>query len=292
MAVDILVTGAAGVLGLQIVSVLRSAGYRVMACGRRGAHGLDAVWDVSHQETPDPEVRPRVVVHAAARMGSYRQPLSAAVPLFEANVTGTLRVARWCESRHVERFVLVSGAIVYGRWDDSPKSETDLPDPWAAGPYAVSKWCSEQAASLIRNGETELTILRLSSLYGSGYVSGLPQRLLREARHDGTLALAPPLDDAFDLLHVADAARTVRLAVESEAPGLWNVGSGELTTVHRLGEVCARQGGAIVGVSDISPERPRRILNWVDDGKARRELGHVNELTVDAGVEEIARGLA
>ena len=137
-----------------------------------------------------------------------------------------------------------------------------------------------------------MTILRLSSLYGPGYVSGLPQRLLREARHDGALALAPPLDDAFDLLHVADAARTVRLAVESEASGLWNVGSGELTTVHRLGEVCARQAGATVSVSESLAERPRRILNWVDDGKARRELGHVNELTLDAGVEEIALGLA
>ena len=292
MAVDILVTGAAGVLGRQIVGVLRSAGYRVLACGRRAAHGLDAVWDVSHQESPDPEPLPGVVVHAAARTGRYRQPISEAAPLFEVNVSGTLKVARWCEVKQVKRLVLVSGAVVYGRWTDSPKGEADPPYPWVAGPYAVSKWCGEQAASLILNGDTELTILRLSSLYGPGYNDGLPQRLLREAREDGSLALAPPLDDSFDLLHVSDAASTIRRAIESEASGLWNVGSGELTTIHRLGEVCAERAGATVTVLDSSAERPRRILNWVDDGKARRELGHVNELTLDSGVEEIAGGLA
>ena len=291
MAIDILVTGAAGVLGQQIVGVLRAAGYGVLACGREAAHGVDAGWDISFQDAPEAEVRPRVVVHAAARTGRYGQPLSAALPLFEVNVSGTLRVARWCESQGVERLVLVSGAIVYGRWGDDPKSEKDPADPWAAGPYAVSKWCGEQAASLIMNSDTELAILRLSSLYGPGYQNGLPQRLLRQGRDAHRIDIEPPLDDAFDLLHVYDAAQTVRRAIESERAGLWNVGSGELTTVQDLAEICAEHARVEISVSESFAERPCLILNWVDDGRARGELGHVNSLSLDSGIEMIAEGL-
>jgi nucleoside-diphosphate-sugar epimerase len=141
------------------------------------------------------------------------------------------------------------------------------------------------------NSATELAILRFSSLYGPGYDDGLPQRLLRQGRDTGSIEIRPPLDDAFDLLHVSAAAQTVRRAVESEGPGLWNVGSGELTTIRRLAEVCAEHARSELSVSDSLADRPGRILNWVDDGRARRELGHVNELTLDAGVDEIARGL-
>lgn len=288
MAVDVLVTGAAGALGRQTVRTLRGAGYQVMACGRAIERGIDTAWDLAQQQSPEPDLRPKIVVHAAAITGSYQQPISESEALFEVNVSGTLRLARWCESAGVKRLIMISGAIVYGRWEDSPKLETDVPEPWVAGPYAVSKWCSEQAASLIKNTQTEITILRLSSLYGSGYRYGLPQRMLFGARQAGKLILKPPLNDAFDFLHVSDAATTVHHAIESESVGLWNVGSGGLLTIHKLGQVCAEQVGVPITVTNDSINRPNRILNWVDDNNARIDLGHQNKVSIEAGIAEIA----
>ena len=291
MAVDVLVTGATGALGRQIVQILRSSNYQVVACGRTAGPEADVSWDISSQDGPEPDCHPAVVVHAAAQVGRYGQFLPTALPLFDVNVTGTMRVVRWCAARGVERLVFISGAIVYGRWLDSPKSEGDPVEPWLAGPYAVSKWCGEGVASLLTCNGGRVCILRLTSLYGSRYDSGLIPRLLRQGQQTGCIGLEPPFDDAFDLLHVSDAARTVCHAIEKGQSGLCNVGSGGLVTIRELAALCASQVNAQLTLSAAKPNRPNRIINWVDDSKARDELNHANGITLRQGIAEIARSL-
>ena len=291
MAVDVLVTGAAGALGHSIVDTLRSANHNVVACGRAAGDDVDAIWDISQEEVPSPDFTPSVVVHGGARIGIYQQSLSGAISLFDVNVAGTLRVVRWCVSKQVELLVLISGAIVYGEWNDSPKSEEDPVMPWKAGAYAVSKLCSEQVASLLMDNGGKVAILRLSSLYGPRYSGGLIPRMLRQSQETGRIHLEPPFDDAFDLLHVSDAARTVQLAVEQSRTGLWNIGSGSLCTIREVADTCARHLNAQVTLSDEELARPARIINWVDDRKAREELGHTSLMSLDLGIEEIARSL-
>ena len=267
------------------------AQHNVLACGRVAAENVDVEWDLSREDSDEPEWNPKVVVHAAARVGSYQQPLSEATFLFDVNVTGTLRVVKWCIERRAQRLVLISGAIVYGEWTGSPKTEDDPARPWVAGPYAVSKWCSEQVATLTIGSGVELTVLRLSSLYGEGYSLGLIQSFLGEGKREGTITLKPPFDDGFDLLHVSDAARTVRLAVEKDSPGVWNVGSGRISTIRELAESCAGHVGGQVAYSGSGCCRPPRIINWVDDGRARRELRHCNETDLDRAIAKIAQSL-
>lgn len=290
MAVDVLVTGAAGVLGSQIVETLRTGGKQVAACGRVAGNGIDAAWDIAQSDGPKPDCEPHAVVHSAAETGSYQGLVAEATSLFDVNVTGTLRVLQWCVARGVKQVVLISGAIVYGEWTDKPKDENSPVNPWVAGPYAVSKLCSEQVASLLNGTGTTLTILRLSSLYGPGYKRGLIQRLITQGRETGSIKLRPPLNDSFDLLHVDDAAQTVAKALQWGRGGLWNVG-GSLTTIQTLAKISAEQVGVSVSTTDELPERHPRILNWVNDEKARAELGHANETSVESGITAIARQL-
>lgn len=291
MAVDVLVTGGSGVLGRYIVQILRSSQYKVVACGRVAGGATEAHWDVAKEDAPEPDCEPSVVVHAAAMLGSYQQSLMQAVPLFDVNVNGTLRVAKWCCSRGVQRLFLISSAIVYGEWSDTPKVETDQVNHWLAGPYASSKWCAEQAASLVKSSGVQLSILRLSSLYGPGYGNGLIQRLIRQGRQTGKIGLEPPFDDSFDFLHVSDAARTVKSTIEHSQAGLWNVGSGSLTTIQDVAETCANVVNAQVTFSNMISNRSPRVLNWVDDSRARTELGHCNEMSLERGTAEIARSM-
>jgi len=291
MAVDVLLTGAPGVLGREIREILLPNGYRVIACGRTEAADIDAVWDVSVLDAPEPEQDAEVVIHAAARIGSYQQSVSEAIPLFHVNVTGTARVARWCVLRRVKRLVLISSAIVYGEWKDHPKTETDPVRPWSAGPYAVSKWCSEQVAHLVVGSGCELVVLRLASLYGVGYRNGLIQRMLREGRSGREIHVKPPCDDSFDLVHVKDAARAICRAVDAPTSGTWNIGGGSLTSIRELADICALATNSQVVVKESSVTGSRRILNWVDDRRARTDLGHSNSVSLEVGVREIAKSL-
>ncbi|MBI5568750.1 MAG: NAD(P)-dependent oxidoreductase [Desulfomonile tiedjei] len=290
MAIEVLVTGASGVLGREVVRQLRDAACKVWSCTRTPCEESDSVWNILGQDAPEPDCTPTVVVHCAARIGRLKEPYSEAWAHFAVNVMGTLKVTNWCLARGVRRLILTSSAIVYGEWQDRPKSERDAIRPWAAGPYAASKACAEHAAEVMAYAGGELTILRLSSLYGGGYRTGLIPRLLSEGMETHRIKVYTPIS-SFALLHVDDAARTVASAVFAGKAGLWTVGSEKLTTILELAEVCARQVDARVVVSEGSPDQPGRIVNWVDDSRARTDLGHRNSITLEAGVSQIHRAL-
>ena len=291
MALDVLVTGASGALGSAIVSALRAQNKTVCAVGHFPQKNVDAVWDITRDNAPTLDCAPRVVIHAAARVGSLHQPFADACALFETNVMGSLRVAQWCIEKRVAQLIYISGAIVYGTWRNLPKTEHDAVDAWAAGPYAASKWCGENALMGLAQSDCVLTILRLSSLYGAAYTRGLIPHMLRTARANGEIVLTPPRDDAFDLLHVQDAARTICNAMEKKSSGTWNVGSGALTRLDSLAEICARATNARVLWQNVPAPRAAQTLNWVDDSLARRELSHTNRVTLEMGVAEIAAQL-
>lgn len=284
MAVDVLVTGASGALGRGIVRELRRKGKSVIACGHAEGDS-EFVWDITSDNGPDTSEIPAIIVHAAAKRASLEDRKRDEV-LWDTNVGGTARVVEWGLQRGVKRIVLTSGALVYGEWTE-PRREDEEPNAAAAGYYGLSKWASEQIALTACKLQCEVAILRLSSLYGAEYKSGLIRHFLKMAKEDGSIRVDPPLDDAFDLLHLRDAARAVASAVDHREGGLWNVGGGELCSLMEIAETCARAAGAKVEQSRRRAKRKARILNWVDDSKARRELGHRNTVTLDQGVREI-----
>ena len=267
---------------------MRGLGSDVVSCGRVPGPGIDAVWDLSRDLAPSGDWKPRIVIHAAAKVGGYLQPLADALPFLDVNTAGTLRLARWCASIGVQKLVVVSGALVYGRWE-KPRTEEDPVQPWLAGAYAVSKWLGEQSARLIEREGCRLSVLRLSSLWGEEYENGLPQKLLKRAQSTGSIRLDPPFDDAFDLLYYRDAARTVARSALSSESGLWNVGGGKTTTLREIAQACARELNVKLELSDTPAERSARTINWVDDQKARTQLGHTSATTLDAVLSRMAQ---
>lgn len=287
MAIDVLVTGACGALGSSVVRELRSRGKRVTGCSRAEGQA-DAVWDVSVPAGPTVEFVPTTIVHTAAKRASLEND-KRDEELWNVNVGGTARVVEWAIRNGVKRIVLTSGALVYGEWSQ-PRKEEDEPNAAAAGYYALSKWAAERIALTACEGKCEVSVLRLSSLYGPQYESGLIRHFLAQAKDDGRIRVDPPLDDAFDLLHLRDAGSAVANAVEHRSGGLWNVGGGGLCSLLEIAEVCAKVTGASVEQSRRKARRKARILNWVDDSRARKELGHRNTVSLTEGVREIPSG--
>ncbi len=284
MAVEVLVTGANGALGRNVVRQLRDRGSSVIACGHKPGDS-EAVWNVASGDGPSTDEIPHTIVHAAAKHGSIEDE-KRDEELWNTNVGGTARVVEWAVQRGVKRIVLTSGALVYGEWS-YPRKEDEEPNAAAAGYYGLSKWVSEQIALAACKMDCEVAILRLSSLYGAGHKGGLIRYFLAMAREDGRIRVDPPLDDAFDLLHVKDAAATVANAVLGRGSGTWNVGSGGVCSLLEIAETCAKVAGATVEQSRRKPRRKARILNWVEDSRARAELGHRNTITLVEGLREI-----
>ncbi|WP_238547594.1 NAD-dependent epimerase/dehydratase family protein [Meridianimarinicoccus roseus] len=173
----ILVTGAAGFLGRQLVPVLRREA-RVIAGVRTGtAPDADTLplGDLAEM----PELGSALsdvdcVVHCAARAHVLNDTETDPLPVFmRTNCEATLHLARQAAAAGVRRFVFISSIGVHGNsTGDAPFRETDAPRPHA--PYAVSKLAAEQGlADVARQTGMELVVIRPPLVIGPDPVGNL-----------------------------------------------------------------------------------------------------------------------
>ncbi len=181
----ILITGAAGFVGVALCRNLHRQGYALRALVRRGGSQLpedllndltdvvevDDLCDAFTDDFFGSDLMAGVdrVVHLAAR--AHTGGRSALADLFFGdNLDATVALARKALAVKVKKFIFISTIKVNGegvlRADHLPYKVADLPRP--EGAYAVSKWRAEQElTSLFSHSEvSELVVLRPPLIYG------------------------------------------------------------------------------------------------------------------------------
>lgn len=243
----VLVTGGAGFIGSHVVEALRAAGHHVAVVdtlegGReefvpagvplyRVDVASPALEEVFEQE------RPEVVSHQAAQTSvvvSVRDPLRDA----RTNVLGTLNVLECCVRYGVRRLVFAStGGAIYGEPEWLPVSEDHPARP--VSPYGVHKLCGEHhLAAYSQLHGLRWVALRYGNVYGprqdpygeAGVVAIFCQAML-EGRQpvifgDGS--------HTRDYVFVGDVAEANLLALDTQAEGVFNVGTGVETSTLQI----------------------------------------------------------
>jgi nucleoside-diphosphate-sugar epimerase len=179
--VKVLVTGANGLVGRALCSVLDQTEDQVVRAVRRsntpweipvGELNDDTDWSEALGQNTD------VVVHLAAQVPEMDSASRSPGDRYaEVNTQGTANLARQCAQYGVKRFIFVSTVKVLGEGKSEPYRDTDLAIP--ADAYAMSKWEAEQTLWQIA-AETgmEVVVLRPPLVYGPG-VKGNFLRLMQ-----------------------------------------------------------------------------------------------------------------
>lgn len=302
----VLVTGAAGFIGANLVERLGSAGADVHALVRASTDrwrldAIDAPFSVVVADLTDAAatgrvvraVEPSVVFHAAATSGHFDTPAERGHVLADT----LLCISNLCEAVRnlpLHRFVHLGSSLEYGPASE-PLAETRQPAP-ATGRGVVkaeeTRWCRNFA----RHSGLPLVVLRPFSVYGPWEPeSRFVPTVMRTIRTGGELPLTRPgiRRDFVFVRDVVEASLTAAL-LPGAVGEIFNVGSGRQSTNEALVAAAERVTGATIRtLPGAFPIRPVDTDHWVADvRKARERLEWSAAYELDRGLAETYRWCA
>jgi len=267
--VKIVVTGAGGQLGHELVEAASAQGHQVQGHQVRGLTRADLdVTDSAAVRATMQREKPDVIVHAAA-WTAVDACESDRDKAFLCNGTATGYVA--AAAREVgARVVYISTDYVFDGKKPTPYVESDVPNPQSV--YGASKLAGEQALDTSRD-----TIVRISWVCGF-HGANMVKTILRIAAQQETLTFVD--DQIGNPTFADDAAHMImRLAAEQRA-GVWHVTNQGSVSWYEFTREVMRVAGhdpsrvKPVKTRDLVPSRPApRPANSVLDNQALREAG-------------------
>ena len=295
------VTGGAGFIGSHVVDALLGLGHEVLvldnfSTGRR--ENLDHVKgkiELFECDLGNPGewmhnfIGVDWVFHLAA-LADIVPSIQKPEAYFRANVDGTFNVLQACALAGVKRFAYAASSSCYGIPDQYPTPETaDIRPQY---PYALTKRLGEELvlhwAQVYRLPALSLrffnvygTRSRTSGTYGAVFGVFLAQKL-----NGKPFTVVGDGKQTRDFTYVTDVAQALIAAAKSTLTGnVYNVGSGQTVSVHRLVELL---GGEKIHI----PKRPGEPdCTFADIRKITRDLEWSPRVSIEEGVAEVLKNI-
>jgi UDP-glucose 4-epimerase len=285
------VTGGAGFIGSNLVDALVGRGDEVvvvddLSSGRRdfvnpAASFLEAdIRDGIDAGGAD------VVFHLAAQADvqtSIRRPDHDAA----VNVVGTVRVLEAARAAGSQVVFSSTGGAIYGEVDrPAPESAPRRP----VSPYGIAKLCAEEyLAGWNRIHGSDHVSLRFGNVFGPRQDSSLEGGVVsifleRFERGDETVIFGDG-GQTRDFVFVGDVVGAL-LAAVGHAGGIFNVGTGEETSVLELHRLCAKVAGSGAEPRFEPARRGDARRSVLDVSHAAAELGWRPRVSLEDGLRQ------
>jgi len=297
----ILVTGAAGFIGSNLVDGLLGAGHDLRALDnfstghrRNLAHLADDVdvveGDLRSYERVSWAVRGCDAVFHEGAMPSVPRSVQDPLTSSEINIGGTLNVLLAARDAGVRRVVFASSSSVYGDAPGFPRVETQATSPLA--PYAVSKLAAEQycrVAHLVYGLET--VCLRYFNVFGrrqdpfSQYSAVIP-KFITAMQAGQSPTIYGDGTQSRDFTHVDDVVEANLLALDAApaAGRIYNIACGRQVSLNELVAQLNEILGTQLAADHLEP-RPGDVMHSLADvARAERELGFTAAVKLAEGL--------
>ena len=234
----ILVIGAKGMLGRDLVEVLRSSSRNDEVVG----------WDFEDIDIREEQrtiakiesICPEIVINAAA-FTDVDGCESNEEKVFTINAEGMRHIALGA-LRCRAKVVYFSTDYVFDGKKRGPYLENDPPNPLNV--YGRSKWKGEQyVQELVENS----LIIRTQWLYGR-YGNNFVTSILRQAREKRVLSIVN--DQIGSPTYTADLSKAISVLIQFDVKGIFHVANSDLCTWYTFGQAILKLAG-IVGVKII-----------------------------------------
>jgi UDP-glucose 4-epimerase len=284
-----IVTGGAGFIGSHLVDALVARGDEVvvvddLSSGKREHLNASARFEERDIREGFDAEGAQVVFHLAAQADvqvSVKRPDHDAA----VNVVGTVRVLEAARAAGAQVVFTSTGGAIYGECD-GPAGEDAPLEP--ISPYGIAKLAGEEyLRGWNRIHACGNVILRLANVYGprqdAGLEGGVVAIFLERLTRGEETAIYGDGGQTRDFVYVGDVVRAL-LAAAGRDQGVFNVGTGQETTILDLHRACARAAGA-----DREPNFEDARLGDVrrsvlDVSRAARDLGWQPQVGLEEGL--------
>ena len=288
-ALRAIVTGGAGFIGSHLVDALVERADEVvivddLSSGRREHLNPNARFEERDIRQSLDASDAEVVFHLAAQADvqtSMKRPDYDA----DVNVLGTVRVLEAARASGAQVVFTSTGGAIYGECD-GPAGEEAPREPLS--PYGIAKLCGEEyLRGWNRMHGSGNVVLRLANVYGPRQDAGLEGGVVaifleRLAAGEETIIYGDG-GQTRDFVYVGDVVQGL-IAAAGRDGGVFNVGTGDETTILDLHRVCAA-----VARAEREPRFEEARLGDVrrsvlDVSLAARELGWRPQVGLEDGL--------
>jgi UDP-glucose 4-epimerase len=311
----ILVTGGLGLIGHNVVQILKKQGHKVSIIDNMTNYGvipqneLDYLMrerraklplsvchytdDIARAESIDSIFLaewPDIVIH----MASFpRQKVVNADPRRGARVMteGLINLLESSVTYQVKRFVYISSSMVYGPFNNDTREDAVCRPQ---GQYGILKLAGEDLVKdYARRGCFDYTIIRPSAVYGPLDVEDrVISRFMMQAMRGGVLQVNGALE-SLDFTYVDDAAQGIAAAstADTTANRTYNITKSHAYTLLQAAKMILQLvGSGTIEIGDRDPDFPSR--GSLNCDAARQDFGYDPQVDVAEGFEHYYQWLS
>jgi len=285
----VLVTGASGMVGRNLVDYFRDNGVDVIPTDLSGCEVNGNLLDTDFVFSRLSSLEFDAIIHLAA-MTEIKKTVENPKLCFEINCLGTLNMLELASRKNVSRFLYSSSANVFGAPKSNPVTEES---PFAPRvPYDYSKVASESfVMSFYKTKGVPVSITRSWLLFGAyDQPSRAMLRFIRGCLNNEPLTLFNQGRDTTSPTHAANFARLALTILEKkEAVGqAFNFGGERAVSVSEMAQLVKELTGSR---SELILAPPRTELekepqiSYPSIEKVRSVLGYRHELSLEEGIQ-------
>ena len=205
----------------------------------------------------------------------------------ETNIVGSLNLLKSSIDNNVKKIILISSINVYGENKNTPSKETDKLFPLAN--YGMIKMINEKLYENFSNlHDIDITILRLSGVYGPGKIKGFFPQLINSI-HDKDIIIRPYNDGNHlrDLIYVDDAVDGIikSLNYNSSGVSIFNISTGERHSVKDLISITEKLSNTKINVQYIHEKFDEECI-WANNSKAKDMLDFTPRTSLQDGIKK------
>jgi len=214
-----------------------------------------------------------IVIVGGGGLGKKCIELLRAGKRFETNARGTLNLLHAACLNGITKFIYSSSIDVYSEPPEYlPVAENHPTRPQTH--YGIGKLTGELYANSYAN-TIKVTILRYSIVCGrGGKPGGAASQFVKQATSNEPLTIYGDGEQSNDFVHVGDVVQANLLALEQDKPGIYNIGSGEETSIKDLAQNIIKLTNSSSETVFTGEESNRPFRFALDISRAQKVLGY------------------